>query len=112
MDKIDEFRQRQIFPVDIQSFDNTFDSLYTAASHDRWFIADRGYLRRSFEGEISLLAFKVEDIAEMGPLIKTLSLGDRLLSKIAKGVASVEGSVNFHTDYTNILRKKIKFITR
>lgn len=109
---VKSFCQRSIFPVKTATSQSTFDSLRAAQDSDIWFIADRRHLRQSFEGLLPLLAFTVEDIAEMGDLVKGLGLSHRLLSEAATETPTPEGRLEFDAIYTNSLRRKARFIAR
>jgi hypothetical protein len=101
-----------IFPVVTGSFRSDFDSLYAAAGTDMWFIADRMYLKESFDSLVPLLAVHPEIVEKLSPFIDALELERRLLSKVAKGVSKTKGRVELHHDYTRSLRKKARCIAR
>jgi hypothetical protein len=101
-----------IFPITTKTLGAGFDGLQTALSSSLWFIADRTHLRQSFESMVPLLAFDLETIEAIAPLLKTLSLEDRLLSRVAKGVSKPDGHISLHADYTASLQKKSRCIAR
>ncbi|KAK4168246.1 hypothetical protein QBC43DRAFT_296909 [Cladorrhinum sp. PSN259] len=113
VDKSDDLRRRKIFPVegsmDTLGSPGTWN-LQSADQHSIWFIADRSHLHRSFDGYVPLLAFRVGEIDEMGTLFSSLSLSDRLLSRVATGDTSVGGDPYSNVAYTNQLRQKAGFI--
>jgi hypothetical protein len=101
-----------IFPVNDGSAETSIGNLRSGTSKTEWYIADRPHLRKSFQDVIPLLAFTVEDILEMMPLITTLNLQSRLLSEAAVSNLITEGEVQYHKEHTKAFREKSKFIAR
>ncbi|KAF2396452.1 hypothetical protein EJ06DRAFT_240603 [Trichodelitschia bisporula] len=101
-----------IFPVTTGKSNSEYDSLATAAPDDMWFVADRSHLRDSFELLVPLLAFGIDVVEKIGPLIDSLDMERRMLSKVAKGVSKAHGRVEIDPKYTKSLRQKARFIAR
>lgn len=102
----------QIFPLDEGGRSVTgFDQLSSATSESEWYIADRPHLQKCFHGQISLLAFAVEDVPMMGQLILALNLQNRLLSKIAIKIPRVDGEERDEAA-DGVYRSKVEFIGR
>jgi hypothetical protein len=103
----------QIFPLQNQSYLPNFCFFRTALdSDDEWYIADRLHFRRFFEGKLSLLAFDEQSLEKMQPLIQTLDLSNRLLSRASKAVPMANGQIVFQRMYTASLHKKANWIAR
>ncbi|KAF2797554.1 hypothetical protein K505DRAFT_298205 [Melanomma pulvis-pyrius CBS 109.77] len=102
----------QIFPLDEGGESVTgFDQLSSATSESEWYIADRIHLQKCFHGQVSLLAFTVEEVAMMERLILALDLQHRLLSKIAVKTPRIDGEVR-DKDADGVYRSKVEFIGR
>jgi hypothetical protein len=101
-----------IFPIITGNAAAGFDLLLTARDSDVWFIADRPHLKQSFEGMVPLLAFNIETVEAIKELIELLSLKNRVLSKVAKGVSKPNGQFFLHEEYTKSLRQKSRCIAR
>lgn len=105
--------EKDVFPIETANNDSEFSELRSARSQDLWFIADRPHLRQSFRGSVPLLAFPVEILAKIETLLEGLPLlRMRLLSQVANGEPSVQGTAHFHSTYTESLRSKARFIAR
>ncbi|KAJ4321823.1 hypothetical protein N0V84_005118 [Fusarium piperis] len=112
LSEVRDLCQQCIFPIEKAHTDGRFETLQKAEGNDIWFIADRPHLWKSFTGHIPLLAFSVDTIARLESMLDLLPpLRGRLLSANVKGVPLVQGSIQFHKKYTDILRSKVKFVS-
>ncbi|KAK4206208.1 heterokaryon incompatibility protein-domain-containing protein, partial [Rhypophila decipiens] len=100
------------FPIVATEAEDEFDSLEGVQGRSLWFIADQPHLRSSFAGRIPLLAFSVNDMKTVMPLLRALqpSIDERKLSKMAKRIPAIRGATTYHAEYTDSLRAKAKFI--
>lgn len=102
----------QIFPLDEGGRSVAgFDQLSSATSESEWYVADRPHLQKCFHGQVSLLAFAVEDVAMMERLILALNLQNRLLSKIAIKTPRIDGEQRDEAA-DGVYRSKVEFIGR
>ena len=102
----------QIFPLDEGGKSVTgFDQLSSATSESEWYIADRPHLRKCFHGQVSLLAFAVEDVGMMERLFIALNLQNKLLSKIAIKTPRTDGEERDEAA-DEVYRSKVEFIGR
>lgn len=110
----DAMAKSHIFPITAAAAESSgsFDRLLSGEQYHVWFIADRHYLHRSFEGVIPLLAFSVEDVGRMGPALSMLGVENRLLSKQVKEETWATGSGRLDTSYTRNLRRRARFLSR
>ncbi|KAI0544642.1 hypothetical protein F4679DRAFT_589289 [Xylaria curta] len=102
----------KVFPINEGNTDIGFENLCSGTGDTEWYIADRLHLKQSFHGVACLLAFTVEDILEMLPLIKALKLDSRLLSKQVVPAPQLVGNIQLSEGYTTTFREKSKFISR
>lgn len=112
-DTVQKFCQQWIFPVRDVISQSTYEySLQRAHDSDIWFIADQRNLMEAFEGMAPLLSFSVEDVTKMTYLIKELGLESRLLSVTVTALPELDGPPKLHDEYTELLRRKARFISR
>ncbi|KAF2176286.1 hypothetical protein K469DRAFT_682619 [Zopfia rhizophila CBS 207.26] len=102
--------EHTIFPVLTGIFDSNVVTLRNALANDEGYIADRHNLAQSFKGSLDLLAFDLETVEKIKPLINKLELEDRLLSKAAESWTTAEGRIKPDDQYTAYLRGKARFI--
>lgn len=102
----------KIFPIRIEELAPKFHHLGAANDRQSWYIADDLQLYQSFNKQVPLLAFPIDEIAQMNPLFDLLDLRRRKLSVIADSMINVKGSYWLHSDYTESLRSKMGFIVR
>jgi hypothetical protein len=85
LDEIDEAMRplfhKAIFPVRGSAACGSHVRLATLLD-TTWYICDRLHLLESFSGRVSMLAFPVECIGPLGPLLKFFKLDHRRLSKV------------------------------
>ncbi|KAI1735424.1 hypothetical protein F4680DRAFT_435200 [Xylaria scruposa] len=101
----------RVFPINEGNANVAFESLYSGTGKMEWYIADRLHLKQSFHGVVNLLAFTVEEIIEIMPLITALKLDSRLLSKRAVPAPQLVGNVQLLTGYTKTFHEKSKYIS-
>ncbi|KAI0530079.1 hypothetical protein GGR58DRAFT_494730 [Xylaria digitata] len=109
--RLDSLISMKVFPVKEGDTEAGFENLCSGTADIEWYIADRPHLQQSFHGVVYLLAFTVEDVLEIMPLITALKLGSRLLSKRAVSTLKTEGNVQLHVGHTTAFREKSKFIS-
>lgn len=100
-----------IFPVVSKSSSTDFQ-LCSATPMDLWFIPDRPQLKVCFEGCVPLLVLGADVIENVQPLFKALGLGERMLSKVAKGVSKTDGKADLHPEFTRVIQEKARCIAR
>ncbi|KAF5861259.1 hypothetical protein ETB97_000451 [Aspergillus alliaceus] len=80
---------------------------------DTFFIADRIEYRSTFQGRAPILDFSLEDIRRLDRLLKSLSLGDRYISRTVQEKTMVEQpSSEPSLSETRAFRRKAKHIYR
>ncbi|KAF2970825.1 hypothetical protein GQX73_g2789 [Xylaria multiplex] len=109
--RLDDLIPIKVFPIREGDTEAGYENLSSGTADKEWYIADRPHLQQSFHGVVYLLAFTVEDVLEMIPLIKALKLESRLLSKRAVSTLKTEGNVQLHVGHTTAFREKAKFIS-
>ncbi|KAK0721152.1 hypothetical protein B0H67DRAFT_536144 [Lasiosphaeris hirsuta] len=86
-----------------------FQSLKALGDASDWYIADRDHLAASFVGVVPLLAFSVDNLKDMKPLLDALQLERRKLSKMVKSDTVPSGKVSLHVERTEHLRARSQF---
>ena len=108
-DLLRPLHQLSIFPITDGLEDCGYDRLVSI--YDRsWFIADRPHLRKSFLGQVPLLALSFHDLAVTKDIFRVLRLDDRLISKFVTQQTRPKGRVAIHWDWSASLRAKSPFI--
>lgn len=103
----------KIFPLDEGGNSAAgFDDLSSGTTDAEWYIADRPYLRQSFQSRVSLLAFSLEDVQAIGRLVTVLNLENRLLSNAAKETRQFPRARALSTKTNLVYREKVKFLNR
>ncbi|EXJ66909.1 uncharacterized protein A1O5_10104 [Cladophialophora psammophila CBS 110553] len=103
----------RIFPLDEGGgSDRGFDELSSGMRESEWYIADQPRLRQCFQGVVSLLAFKVEDVQAIKRLISILNLQNRVLSEVAKESHKIRGGKAPGEETDISYRGKAKFFDR
>ncbi|KAI0856471.1 hypothetical protein F4860DRAFT_518768 [Xylaria cubensis] len=108
---LDSLVSMKVFPINEGNADVGFENLYSGTGNMEWYIADRLHLKQSFHGVVYLLAFTVEEVLEIMPLITALKLDLRLLSKRAVPAPQLVGNVRLLSGYTTNFHEKSKFIS-
>ena len=107
-----ELREADVFPVWRLGTEHGYDRLAATRSPRAWFIADRAHLESSFRGRVDLLAFTPDEISKIPLVLKRLAVGSRKLSKAARSIPELNGSVVRNERLENSWREKAEFIMR
>ncbi|KAK5123901.1 hypothetical protein LTR85_002097 [Meristemomyces frigidus] len=96
----------EIFPIRDED-----DTLRLVALREKcWFIPDLTSLQNAFMGKVAMPDLRTKELATMRPLLDTLGLQDRLLSKHVNEETDAEGELVFQTTLTDSLRAKARYI--
>ncbi|KAJ3939608.1 uncharacterized protein N0V96_010391 [Colletotrichum fioriniae] len=101
----------QIFPMvsTPESLGEPPGVVYRSIDQD-WYVGDRGVLRRAFVERVYLLDFEVEDIYKLMPLIKWLSIDNKILSSAVQQRTTYLGSPVYNRGWSNDIQKKARCI--
>jgi hypothetical protein len=100
---------KAIFPVVDALEKPGYDALLSM--HDNtWFIADQANLIASFTSVVPLLAFSIQDLPTIEPLLRALRVDGRKISKKATSQTRVVGRARSDYHYTDKFRLKSPFI--
>lgn len=108
----DTLREANVFPVWRLETELGYDRLAASRSPKDWFIADRAHLESSFRGRVDLLAFTPDEISKIPLVLKRLATAPRKLSKAAKSIPELDGSVVRNERLQHSWREKVEFIMR
>ncbi|KAK1655998.1 hypothetical protein BDP81DRAFT_388853 [Colletotrichum phormii] len=106
-----KMRDLKIFPMasTAESSGEAPSVVYRSIDKD-WYIGDRSVLRRAFVGKVDILNFDIGDIDKLMPLIKWLSLDNKLLSAAVQQRTVNVGSPVYNRGWSNDIRKRARYI--
>lgn len=105
---IPSLRCCRIFPTKPDIRQETYVNLKSA--EDEWYISDRVHLATLFRSKLDLLAFDAKTTQKLQPLLVLLGLGNRVLSKVAKKIATPDGNLRLNQVHTKWLRNRMRYI--
>ena len=98
----------RIFPTQTDIRHETYVDLKSA--EDEWYIPDRAHVATLFRSKLDLLAFDAKTTQKLQPLLEVLGLGNRVLSKVAKKIATLNGNPRLNQVHTKWLRNRMRYI--
>lgn len=107
-------RDSYVFPIlrNEGHLGSTFDSLDCGLPSSSWYIADRPYLRKSFEGVVPLLSFTDVDFTALHPTLEAIGVMDRRLTTRASSKLHADDKIEFLDGFTSLVRQKVQYIAR